>query len=207
MLIDEKTNTDARILRTMESLRGAFTELIRKEGYDSITVGTLCRQASVCRVTFYNHFDDKQDYLRYYVTSAIDAFVDEVMKLPPECAHRDRIKKISGQIFRYLKSDGELIQLLHEAERSDEVARTLNGIVKKTITMSMKLKCRNMAQRDALASFYTSGLICMLHIWLSEFCQLSEKEFYGIVKRIMNSRFSDVIIAKNVKKYDGGEKA
>ena len=199
MLIDEKTNTDARILKTMESLRGAFTELIKEYGYDSITVGTLCRQASVCRVTFYNHFDDKQDYLRYYMTSAIHSLVDEVMKLPPECAHRDRIKKISGQIFRYLKSDGELIQLLHEAERSDEVAKMLYGIVKKTITMSMKLKCRNMAQRDALASFYASGLICMLHMWLSEFYQLSEKEFYGIVKRIMNSRFSDVIIAKSRK--------
>ena len=63
-----------------------------------------------------------------------------------------------------------------------------------------------MAQRDALASFYTSGLICMLHMWLSDFYQLSEKEFYGIVKRIMNSRFSDVIIAKNRKKYNGGIK-
>lgn len=204
MLTDDKTCTDVRILKTMETLHSAFTELMIRDGYDRITVETLCCQASICRVTFYNHFDDKQSYLRRYMETAVDGLISMVMKAPPGRGPNDHIRNISNLIFRYLKTNDDLVRLLNESERSDEVAMMLYNMLKKKIAVSMKLKCRNMTQRDAVASFFASGIICLMHVWSCESFKLSEKEFYGIVKRVMNTRFADVII-ENTESNDEDE--
>lgn len=72
---------DLRIRKTYEALIRAFEELLSKKTFDSISINELCEAALIRRPTFYSHFEDKYDFLRFYlneVQSRIESESDEI---------------------------------------------------------------------------------------------------------------------------------
>ncbi len=55
---------DRRQKKTRQAIFSAFTELLKKEPYDRITVQRIIDAADVGRTTFYAHFEAKDDLLR-----------------------------------------------------------------------------------------------------------------------------------------------
>jgi AcrR family transcriptional regulator len=74
MLVREAQQTskeDPRILRTRKLLTQALNELLREKSFQSITVGEITERATLNRVTFYAHFEDKFALLEYSVREMI----------------------------------------------------------------------------------------------------------------------------------------
>ena len=61
----EEENLDLRQRRTRQSLVKALEELLVERPYQSLSVTDICQRAMVHRTTFYAHFNDKQELLRY----------------------------------------------------------------------------------------------------------------------------------------------
>ncbi len=59
--------SDLRVRKTYDALMKAFIELLSKKTFDDITVNELCEAAMIRRPTFYSHFEDKYDFLRFYL--------------------------------------------------------------------------------------------------------------------------------------------
>lgn len=59
--------TDIRILRTRAALSNALYSILGKRRFGKITVLDICSVAHVSRATFYTHFVDKYDLLRYWL--------------------------------------------------------------------------------------------------------------------------------------------
>ena len=53
--------------KTYSALMAAFEALMAEETFDDITVNELCARALIRRPTFYSHFEDKYDFLRFYL--------------------------------------------------------------------------------------------------------------------------------------------
>ncbi|MBR5259048.1 MAG: TetR family transcriptional regulator [Eggerthellaceae bacterium] len=60
---------DIRRQRTRALLVQAFEELSRTKALQEISVSEICELATVRRGTFYKHFEDKDDFFRYYLTT------------------------------------------------------------------------------------------------------------------------------------------
>ena len=58
---------DLRVQKTYSALMAAFEALMAEETFDDITVNELCARALIRRPTFYSHFEDKYDFLRFYL--------------------------------------------------------------------------------------------------------------------------------------------
>ncbi|HLB47612.1 MAG TPA: TetR/AcrR family transcriptional regulator [Anaerolineales bacterium] len=61
---DEK-KVDPRIKRTRQLLQQALMDLMREKSFQAITVHDIAERATVNRVTFYAHFEDKYALLEY----------------------------------------------------------------------------------------------------------------------------------------------
>ncbi len=73
--------SDLRVRKTYEALMRAFEELLSEKTFDDITVNELCETAMIRRPTFYSHFEDKYDFLRFYlneIQSRIESESDEI---------------------------------------------------------------------------------------------------------------------------------
>ncbi|MGM9592680.1 MAG: TetR/AcrR family transcriptional regulator [Oscillospiraceae bacterium] len=59
----------------------AFEDILSEKTFDDITVNELCQKALIRRPTFYSHFEDKYDFLRFYfneIQTQIESEADEV---------------------------------------------------------------------------------------------------------------------------------
>lgn len=63
LLAKQKMKEDPRITRTRALLINALGELMQEKSFESITVSEVTRRATVNRVTFYAHFQDKFELL------------------------------------------------------------------------------------------------------------------------------------------------
>ena len=54
---------DARVIRTKRDLRASLLALLKEQAFEKITVKTICDHASINKMTFYAHYQDKYDLL------------------------------------------------------------------------------------------------------------------------------------------------
>jgi AcrR family transcriptional regulator len=71
LLRQDDTWQDPRVTRTRQLLQQALTDLMAEKNFEAITVQDIAARATVNRVTFYAHFQDKYALLEYSVREAI----------------------------------------------------------------------------------------------------------------------------------------
>jgi AcrR family transcriptional regulator len=71
VLEKEEKKQDPRIKRTRQLLQHALMELMAEKSFQSITVQDIAERATVNRVTFYAHFEDKHALLEYTIREMI----------------------------------------------------------------------------------------------------------------------------------------
>lgn len=74
--------TDLRILRTKQSIRKAFYELIQEKGYEAITVQDIADRAMINRNTFYLHYQNKPDLLDTCMNELLSELKDAIVLCP-----------------------------------------------------------------------------------------------------------------------------
>ncbi len=65
----EPKRPDARVVRTKKDLRNSLLSLLKQEPFEKITVKMICDYASINKMTFYAHYQDKYDLLDDLVRS------------------------------------------------------------------------------------------------------------------------------------------
>lgn len=81
LITQEKTKNpeDPRVVRTRALLVDALHALIGEKSFDAITVSEIASRATLNRVTFYAHFQDKYALLEYDMSSRIRAELDTAL--------------------------------------------------------------------------------------------------------------------------------
>ncbi len=71
LLTQDEKKIDPRVKRTRELLQRALMELMAEKGFEDITVRDIAQRATVNRVTFYAHFQDKYALLEHTMRELI----------------------------------------------------------------------------------------------------------------------------------------
>jgi AcrR family transcriptional regulator len=68
---EQEKKLDPRIKRTRQLLQQALSDLMRERSFEAITVKEIAERATLNRVTFYAHFQDKYALLEYTIHQMI----------------------------------------------------------------------------------------------------------------------------------------
>ena len=68
---------DPRVLRTRQLIRAAFRDLLRRKGFEAITIKDIAQAATINRATFYAHFEDKYALLDEVTEQAFQAMIPQ----------------------------------------------------------------------------------------------------------------------------------
>ena len=71
---------DRRQKKTRQAVYDAFTRLLEKKSYSSITVQEIIDEADIGRSTFYAHFETKDELLRALCTEIFEHVFSEDLK-------------------------------------------------------------------------------------------------------------------------------
>ena len=78
---------DPRITRTRQLIVKAFQELLGEKDFESLTIQEIADRATINRVTFYAHFEDKYDLLEFAFNQS---FASELYATVPPTAEFSR---------------------------------------------------------------------------------------------------------------------
>lgn len=172
---------DVRAKRTRELLVRAFEELSLEKPLQEISVSEICELSTVRRGTFYRHFEDKQDFFRYYLTTITDQFLErlsegEKMEDLFEYAsymHRSFAQMLaeSRELRKNYFSDvatAETIDLIVNQVADGIVARIKTHCAREGITLQAPAKF--------IGLYYSSALVHMLRWWIAEDQPISVEE-------------------------------
>jgi len=87
------TKRQKKTNETKKKLCDAMAFIMEEYDYNTVTIRNICKVSGVSYGSFYNLFESKEDFLRYYLTSDFVKFKENYYKNHKEFAKLDPIEK------------------------------------------------------------------------------------------------------------------
>ena len=183
----KETKKDRRVQYTIMVLKEALVQSMKTEHISKISVKSLCEIADINRSTFYAHFTDQYDLLRFIVQEVLDNIRQSLEKQ----AFDDR-RPISFQvlhhILEYVRENADLFKALLS---DNAIPGIQNEIMNFSQVISFQLnKKYDERVQDYLAVYGTTGCISLLHKWLQDDMPESTTQMSEYIIQILYSGMS-----------------
>lgn len=149
---------DLRVKKTHIALYNAMFTVLAHRNFNDITVNDICYEALISRTTFYVHFSDKYNLLKYFLKQIRETIVKDIYNYDDlEHEINNFVYSNKKQITNILKdANNETLTLIHES-----MALIVDMIIKRDISD------KSDPQYIILFNFCTGGLMNLL-IWIVE---------------------------------------
>ena len=159
---------DPRIRRTQSLLQSALSKLLEEKQFRDISITDICNQADIARVTFYQHYENKEALLVASVTnffasihqgfdqSALDAYL--------ETGNMSDIKPTNPMNL----ADQNQLRLIRVALQHAGAAVRKLTLASFLETYSQRETELNQREIQVLGTFYVGGMLTLLEQFLSD---------------------------------------
>lgn len=69
---------DLRVQKTYKLLIEALFKLLKEKPFENIKLNEICEEAMIHKTTFYNHFNDKYELLKFAITELQKSMVEQI---------------------------------------------------------------------------------------------------------------------------------
>jgi AcrR family transcriptional regulator len=184
----QQQKLDPRVVRTRKLLQEAFIELVGEKGYWDLTIQDITDRATLNRVTFYLHYDNKEDLLVQTTNFILDELVKRVE--PPKEGANPREVVLEGlainfQVFAdyadFMKSmlgkDGVWSFIFAMQDYHYQASM-------KTLQMRNQVSPENEVDIQIAIRHMHSAFMGVLQWWFANDMSLSKEEMAQIVYKI-----------------------
>lgn len=160
---------DLRVVKTKNSIKESFIELVEVKGYNRVSVTDIVKKANINRNTFYLHYNDKDDLVKKIIeesTKKIEASLAATNFLPNSSLSNIEEWQIRWgfrSILRLIKPDIELFRVVLLDSSLSGYFNQVYVLIKKYL--SRLLNVTN--PRSNLVYEYTfSGMMGLIQQWI-----------------------------------------
>jgi AcrR family transcriptional regulator len=177
-----KNSEDQRVKRTYGVLMEAFANLLAQKTYDEITVQELCEEAVIRRTTFYQHFENKQQFMEWFIRRQQMQFSEQSQEKIPNGQIGVHFEQLARKLLKYLNQNDALAKLAMDTDiRSQRLMDAyIRGCVENLLSrLSEKDELEALAggaPMGLLAEFYVGGMLAALRWWIKNGRPCSEDE-------------------------------
>lgn len=170
-------NEDLRITKTVKALNDALFSLLERQSFKKVTVKDLCEEALTSRATFYTHFIDKYELLKYCLSHS------SLMNFNNYSTYEE-IEETANAFFK--KNKRLISNLVYEAD--NETLAILSDILLSTVNIIPNgIDIKSEPKYAVLSNFFTGGVIAYI-LWqvntkFSTETNLINEQVYEIIKQ------------------------
>lgn len=179
---------DARIVKTKNDIERAMIKLLSEKSYDKITVKDICSEAGISRATFYNQFNDKNDFVHKYRMTVLK-------KVTRTIAKDDRMNQITllNKLLSIITQQDELFLLLISMNGSIEVQENFKMMIrenaKKNILKYIDMQFQSEQEIHYFTVFMSNAIFGIIQEWVRNGRQESPEELINIIDKIIPLKF------------------
>ena len=179
---------DKRVYKTLMKIEKGMIQLLKSKSYKEISVKDICRESGISRGTFYQHYQDKDDFLYQYQNEIIKKGKRWLKQI--ECEER-------LQFFEYVLNfwihEGELLLLLLK----DESAYIIHQAMKKNFQKNIEVRLVPIINTALLTNkekyfliiFMSNAVFGVLQDWVQRGRLESPKELTHTIDKIFKTVF------------------
>ena len=196
------SNRDLRVQRTYKLLKEAFIHLLAQKPFEQITVQEICELAMVRRTTFYQHFEDKHDFLSWFIQEKQQEFTE----ITTAGISPDNLKEYYAtairNVLKYLSDNEQIVHLLTNAGVQ---GRLLMEAYSRACVEDVIRRMESMPDIESrlgnvpipfLAEFYVGGLVAAARWWFGHGKPCTEEQMADHVRWIVGQRTENMPFQK-----------
>lgn len=163
--------TDLRVRRTYKLLSDALITLMKAKPFEKISVMDICNEAMVHRATFYTHFEDKYQLLKYCMRELVIAFDESEPSENTMHGYNEYYIEILKKILATVSEKKDLYSMIFKKNKSDSMLTDFQNSIAEKIAENIA-KAKNTGVEfpiptEILSAFYAAGCMSVAEWWLS----------------------------------------
>ena len=189
-------DSDLRTKKTKKLLRESLESLLRDKSLDDITVKEICEHASINRVTFYDHYFNKEE-LHNEIISQIEHDIIKEFKKDKSIYYLDKnYKKILQKLVDYFDNNRKHFNVFLSNPKNrllftSQLHKYFMKYLRKGIKVNdYKIDKKEIDNQILIKSQFISGaLIYSFSWWLKDGFDISKEEFLKHVCNLLDDLF------------------
>lgn len=177
-----KNKQDLRVKRTHRLLAESLLKLMKKMPFEKITITDICENAMVHRTTFYTHFEDKYDLLKFALSELEKPFEEENIRTKNEEGYLDFFMEAAQSILTYIDRHIDLLRIFIKKNKEDSFVSMLRSALTERLaerlTQMEEEGVSLPAPGQVLANWYAGGCLNMLLWWIENDMPCSSEQLF-----------------------------
>ena len=182
--------SESKYFATAARMDEAFLALLDKKNFAYITVKEICEAAGVNRSTFYLHYTDIYDLLEQTENGLMDQFLAIIDKNHTSLTLQEFSDKLE-QFFAILAENQPLCRALMSPNGDIAFVRKLEKLIAedgvKTLRLVSDEKDLDAQDLNYVTSFFLSGCVGMIDLWLQDGCQQSAQHMADLSMKLLRA--------------------
>lgn len=184
---------DLRVRRTYKLLSESLIKLMSKKPFEKISVTDICNEAMVHRATFYLHFEDKYDLLKYCFEGLRSAFEKEELKEVSFDGYKDYYMRVAADIIGELSLNKDICRAIIRKNNSESILTNMEKALEDSILIQLK-RCENKGLAmpvpvEFLTCFYAGACMNVITRWIENDMPYSAEEALGYLSLMIKQLF------------------
>lgn len=184
-------NEDLRVIKTIESIKSSFEDLICEKDYEKITVKELCDKARINKKTFYHYYPSLDDLLAELQFEISSAYIKKInkFKLP------DEIEKVNRAFFEFSCSQGKVFEKITCSSGSYSYIRQkmINRVTSETWEKSSAFKKLDSFTQSVLLEYINFINVNIYCKWVADSKKVSIEDLIKLSDKLTLSGLHGVL--------------
>lgn len=178
-------DVDLRIKKTHLYLTKALFKLLEEKSFDNIKVSEICDLAMVHKTTFYNHFDDKYDLLKYAIMELQKNMLE---KLDKSDSLLDYYLNLARQYIKHISTNRNFYCAIIYNDQNSLCLNIFYNLFINEIEDKLKNEKLNVPI-NYISNYYLSGVFQVVNEWLKTGMKEPEDELIIYIKKLLTNGF------------------
>ena len=160
----EENKKDLRIIKTQKLLKQSLLELFKTHSFNDITVTEICEKSMINRVTFYDHYNNKEELLNSIIEDIKEDIIKELRDDNLIYNFRKNYRKIIEKIINYFDNNKQYF--------NTSLVNYNNTLLFISLLHKILLGYLNEWLKDeeniVIQEFISGGLVSIIYHWIKE---------------------------------------
>ena len=185
-----KNKIDLRVLKTEESIKKAFKDMLLEMPYEKITIKELCDRAVINRKTFYLHYDSIEDVLEEFQEEQSCEYFDRIKDFD----HIKDVDKLIRTFFLFSEEQGKFYELIHCNSNYDYIhKRQSNKISIKSQDNFGSIRKFNEYKQNVVLTYLNNSISGIYRQWINDGKKIPLDEIIEIATTLIKSGIDQIL--------------
>lgn len=185
-----KEKIDLRVLKTEESIKQTFKNMLLEMPYEKITIKNLCDKAMINRKTFYLHYSSIDDVLTEFQEELSSEYFDRIKDFD----HIANVEKMIRAFFLFSEEKGEFYEKIQCNSNYDYIRQQTTNTLSLKVQDNLKsIRKFDEEKQNIILSFVNSAVLGIYRQWIKDGKKISVNEVIDMTSVLVKTGLDKII--------------